>query len=292
MKTIIMLDDKKFGDQFYHSAHVEVIDDNQVRISKYIDIDKLIAAFDKGIVKEDQHYYIGKLPQNYYDGSIRRNGEYLDADIVLTVPRIKMRTLYEETEYMIPYPALLFRFKIRKNKIIETQTYALKGNRWDDKTILYNYPFGNVNTSSHVVCWGRNALPEIVELRQLDAVCSLFYKHLLQMGYRSMYPLAEWPRTIHQIEDIGISRPSVYCDSKHANCIGCLKAGKQHWYKVYCCHRHIFEEAKMVEQEIGYSIIKGVNMSQLELEFERMKAEGVPATENMETYWFWKYARQ
>lgn len=117
-------------------------------------------------------------------------------------------------------------------------------------------------------------------------------KHLLKMGYQSMYPLAEWPRTIYQIEEIGINRPSVYCDSKHANCVGCLKAGKQHWYKVYCCHPHIFEEAKMVEQEIGYSIIKGAYMCEQEPEFERMRKAGVPATENMDSYWFWKYAKQ
>lgn len=116
--------------------------------------------------------------------------------------------------------------------------------------------------------------------------------HLIKMGYQSMYPLAEWPRTIWQIEEIGIQRPSIYYDSKHANCIGCLKAGKQHWYKVYCCHRHIFEEAKMVEETIKFSIFKGTYLSELEQVFEKMKKAGVPATENMDSYWFWKYARQ
>lgn len=119
-------------------------------------------------------------------------------------------------------------------------------------------------------------------------------KHLLQIGYESVYPLAEWPRTIHQIEDLGehIQRPSLYAQCKHANCIGCLKAGKQHWYKVYCCHREIFEQGKYVEWKIGYSILKGAYLSELEPEFERMRQEGIPATENMETQWFWRYARQ
>ena len=115
--------------------------------------------------------------------------------------------------------------------------------------------------------------------------------HLYQMGYQSMFPLAEWKRTIQDIEEIGIQRPAVYLESKHANCIGCLKAGKQHWYKVYCCHREIYDEAKEVEEKLHFSIIKGAFLRELEPWFEQMKNAGIPTTENMETYWFWKYAR-
>lgn len=112
------------------------------------------------------------------------------------------------------------------------------------------------------------------------------------IGYRSMYPLAEWERTISQIEDVGLNRPALYADSKHANCIGCLKAGKQHWYKVYCCNREIFDEAKYVERQLGYSIFKDMYMEELEAVYEKMYRAGIPATENMDKHWFWKYANQ
>ena len=49
------------------------------------------------------------------------------------------------------------------------------------------------------------------------------------MGYKAVFPLAEWDRTIWATEEIGIMRPSTYQVYKHANCIGCLKAGRQHW---------------------------------------------------------------
>lgn len=117
-------------------------------------------------------------------------------------------------------------------------------------------------------------------------------RHLNCLGYESMYPLAEWDRTFRNIEEVGLKKPSLYADSKHANCIGCLKAGKQHWYKVYCCNREIFDEAKFVEDKLNHSIIKGAYMKDLEPEFERMYLAGVPATEIMETHWFWKYAKQ
>lgn len=117
-------------------------------------------------------------------------------------------------------------------------------------------------------------------------------QHLQFMGYESMYPLAEWPETIHAVEEVGIQRPSIYAECKHANCIGCLKAGKQHWYKVYCCHPAIFEEAKLTEERIGYSILRNCYLSDLEPEYARMKRIGVPPLETMEQKWFWHYARR
>ena len=55
---------------------------------------------------------------------------------------------------------------------------------------------------------------------------------LSNMGYKSDYPLAFWERTIQSTKDIGIEPPNTYANFKHANCTGCLKAGKQHWYIV------------------------------------------------------------
>ena len=63
------------------------------------------------------------------------------------------------------------------------------------------------------------------------------------MGYKAVFPLADWERTIFATEDVGIPRPITYATYKHANCIGCLKAGKQHWYCVYCLRPYIWEEA-------------------------------------------------
>lgn len=173
-----------------------------------------------------------------------------------------------------------FRFRTGR----EICTYYLKTQpfyQW----MKENYPVSRGHMSTEVVLvygFNENETHRIARRR----------KHLCQIGYQSIYPLVELPRTLQDVETIGIERPSIYLDSKHANCIGCLKAGKQHWYKVYCCHRDIFEEGKMAEAQIGYSIIKGSYLKDLEQEFEQMKLSGVPATENMESYWFWNYARR
>ena len=94
------------------------------------------------------------------------------------------------------------------------------------------------------------------------------------MGYTAEFPLADLgSRTIEKVEDIGINRPTTYRIYKHANCIGCLKAGRQHWYCVYCLRPDIWEEAKQAEKQIGFSIIKGVYLEELEPKFKEMREE-------------------
>lgn len=91
------------------------------------------------------------------------------------------------------------------------------------------------------------------------------------MGYKAVFPLADWEQTIQATEEAGIARPSTYATYKHANCIGCLKAGKQHWYCVYCLRPDIWAEAKAAEEIIGYSIIKDAYLKELEPKFQRMR---------------------
>lgn len=107
------------------------------------------------------------------------------------------------------------------------------------------------------------------------------------MGWNIECPLAEWERTIEEIEEIGINRPITYERFRHANCIGCLKAGRQQWYIVYCLHPELWEEAKETEAYIGYSIIKGSFLKDLEPKFERMKQKGIVPTESIKAATFW-----
>lgn len=110
---------------------------------------------------------------------------------------------------------------------------------------------------------------------------------LFNQGYKSEYPLAFWDRTIFSTEEIGIKRPITYEKYNHANCVGCLKAGRQQWYIVYCEHPEIFEEAKQAEEEIGYTIIKDISMKELECKFRQMKLLGIVPTEKVKPQTFW-----
>ena len=107
------------------------------------------------------------------------------------------------------------------------------------------------------------------------------------MGYKVEFPLAEWNRTIYDTSEIGIDKPRTYKIFKHANCVGCLKAGRQHWYVVYCLRRDIFDKALQAEEEIGHSIIKGIFLKELIPIYEDVKAKGICPNdkENSATFW-------
>lgn len=147
---------------------------------------------------------------------------------------------------------------------------------------------------------------------------------LNDMGFKSDYPLAIWgegsfdnlkkyytlkgknfeiiakqegyknkdhfKRTIYATEEIGISKPNTYSKWKHANCIGCLKAGKQHWYVVYCNDYEVFQMGKDAEEFIGHSFGKEF-LKDIEPKFFKMKEVGVPANENIPSNIFWKSAK-
>ncbi|MDR1563909.1 MAG: hypothetical protein LBS74_03020 [Oscillospiraceae bacterium] len=113
------------------------------------------------------------------------------------------------------------------------------------------------------------------------------------MGYSTQFPLADWTPTISNIEEIGIQRPCTYSIFKHANCIGCLKAGMQHWYGVYCTRPDIFEYGEYAEKKIGYSIIKKDNgerafLKDLEPKYHEMKyAQHICPNEHTSPNTFW-----
>lgn len=173
----ITMDSKNFEGQYFNAAHIEAIDDKEIHYSKYISIEDLIKLLSKSKYEEkNREYHIGTLPQYYFDGMINRDDdERLSGKIVLTIPKRKGTVQFETTSYEICFPAFLFCFSLWKGRINNTYVFALKGERWNRNSRLYNYPFGNVNTSDHRVCWGRNQLPVIDSLHQLDMVCSLFF---------------------------------------------------------------------------------------------------------------------
>lgn len=115
---------------------------------------------------------------------------------------------------------------------------------------------------------------------------------LASQGYRSEYPLAHWPRSIQSTKDIGIEPPLTYGQFKHANCVGCLKAGAQHWYVVFCTRPDIWAKAKTTEEIIGHSIMKAQTLEEIEDKFRRMKCAGIAPTEHIAPQTFWANVRK
>lgn len=112
------------------------------------------------------------------------------------------------------------------------------------------------------------------------------------LGYKSDYPLAFWPSDVSSTKELGIEPPLSYEQFKHANCVGCLKARKQHWYVVYCTRPDIWEKAIWAEEEIGYSIIPDAPLLSLVRVFSEMWVADIPATEHIAQQTFWALVRK
>lgn len=116
---------------------------------------------------------------------------------------------------------------------------------------------------------------------------------LAEMGFKSDYPLALWnERTISSTKEVGIEPPNTYNVWKHANCTGCLKAGKQHWYLVYQNRKDIWNKAKESEDTIGYSIMKDQYLDELEEKFKEMDSLGITTTEHEDARTFFARVRK
>lgn len=112
------------------------------------------------------------------------------------------------------------------------------------------------------------------------------------LGYRTAYPLAFWPRTIASTAELGVAPPLTYAQFKHANCVGCLKAGRQHWYVVFVTRPDVWARAKEAEEDIGHSILSDTYLDELEPLFVKMRAAQVPATEAVPSGKFWATAKK
>lgn len=112
-------------------------------------------------------------------------------------------------------------------------------------------------------------------------------------GYKSDYPLALWgDRTFFKTADVGIQKPAQYDVFSHANCIGCLKAGWQHWYVVYCYFPKVWEKAKWAEDQIGYSVHRDGYFEDKEPIFEAMRKASIVPTEHTPSGQFWSTAKR
>jgi hypothetical protein len=117
-------------------------------------------------------------------------------------------------------------------------------------------------------------------------------KHIESMGYKAAFPIAQWARAIFSTAEVGIEPPLTYGWFKHGNCKGCLKAGLQHWYVIFCLYPEIYQEGIKAEQYIGYTIHPDKSLTDLIPLFEAMQIAGITPTEHIPQQRFWADVRK
>lgn len=113
-------------------------------------------------------------------------------------------------------------------------------------------------------------------------------------GYKTDYPLLLWDNPLDDtwFASVGIEPPMQYQAFKHANCIGCIKAKKQHWYCVFVHARSVFDDFSVAEDTIGNSIMRHDYLEDLRPMFEKMQELGIAATEHTPPGGFWADAKR
>lgn len=207
----------------------------------------------------------------------REVADYLD----LPITYANMEDWDKKDQFDVCIEEKAFKYGIQSSALCTQKIKTEPFKKWLDE----NYPVqkGEVRRDVTIV-YGFDAKESTRITRRVGV--------MLSMGYMTEYPLLWEERTISNIEEIGISRPIVYNIFNHANCKGCLKAGKQHWFAIYCLYPEIWERAKMAEDKIGYSILRDKFLKELECEFASLKATNIPATEKIKPQTFWAKARK
>ena len=173
-----------------------------------------------------------------------------------------------------------FKYGIQSSALCTQKLKTEPFKKWLDE----NYPVEKGATSNEItVVYGFDENETIRITRRVGIMATI--------GYKTEFPLLWDKRTIFNTEEIGIERPITYGIFKHANCKGCLKSGKQHWFIVYCLYPEIWEKAKEAESQIGYSILREKYLSEFEQEFAALKGK-LPPTETIKPQKFWAEARK
>ena len=105
---------------------------------------------------------------------------------IFFVPAAKRYMNVAGEETLMPYPSLLFTFLVKAGYMRESMCYAMMENEIDKirpDSKLYAFPFGNVNTESHRICWGNNTLGTLFEYEDLRRVIATFFYSESNMDY-------------------------------------------------------------------------------------------------------------
>lgn len=172
-KIVITLDEAKNKKDYYECAEL-VLEENGVKQKRMVELSSLLSAFSRSSWQKPKSIRLGRVPVGYYDGTICEDNGLLHADILIILPKSRQMMQYEKTRYDVCVPSFAFLFHIVQSRIHSTRIFALKDDRPTEKSPLFVYPFGNVNTDSGNVCWGSNSLKRIERLKDLDEIVTLF----------------------------------------------------------------------------------------------------------------------
>ena len=161
--------------------------ENGTVIARTLSIPQYVQLFEKNAFREDKDVFFHvekERPVNYHDSWISKKGW----KCVMDIPAGKHGFTYMDIRnyHVIPFPRLLYFVFSLEGRVRETHMFAVKGNKPITKsTVLYAYPFGNVQVSGHV-CMGNIPLPKNCDMRETcESLQKAFFDGITNNDYFS-----------------------------------------------------------------------------------------------------------
>lgn len=144
---------------------------------------------------------VGRLPGGFLDGGYDAEAQIMEA--VIYVPGDIRPIRYYGKAYFVPFPNMVFKFQTKKGKVVISQVFAVEGDpRQGEPAKLCRYPFGNVYDNGKI-CWGRNTLPQITEMREFDFLVSMFF------GSETNDDLYQGVKVVHEGKSVDLDQRSL-----------------------------------------------------------------------------------
>jgi hypothetical protein len=138
-----------------NGAEVEIVE-NGLSHWKTVDIKDLIKVLNESVMKPVGEVISSPLMPT---GTIGYK-EFLDRNaytvLMYRAPRVASIS-FEEREYKVGYPAIIFQFTVTNQVLTDTNMYAVKDHLLKPETELFRYPYFNVHNGGRV-CMGNNKI--------------------------------------------------------------------------------------------------------------------------------------
>lgn len=128
-----------------------------------------------GILSEStavsRYLNFGELPGGYLRGAVDIGNSSSFLVAIRLAPGKRILPFFGE-EHIVPFPELLFLFKVTNGRPLKSEVYALVCK--EGENVIAHYPFGNVYDSGSI-CWGRNTLPHLDSIKDTEKLIGLFF---------------------------------------------------------------------------------------------------------------------
>lgn len=216
-------------------CHLHLIDDDGSVYDKNVLLKDLFRVFEAN-AKEEWYYAVPEvcrhmLPEGkkHVDGLILGQKNMETVKGLFFIPSGINYFNFAGEQMTIPYPSMLMYLSAVAGQLRLSQCYAVKETALEDlrkESLVYAFPFGNVSPETGNICWGSNAIPQILEFEDLHNLVITFFSsesnadYVRDGGSYAKGSYASYQDMIRRISKRKSFPTQILIPSKARSCVG------------------------------------------------------------------------